>query len=893
MTHKRKDTTGSSSNSFDARDVLHVTGDMFTYYSLSKAEQAGLGCVSRLPYCLKVLLENTLRHEDGETVTRDMIEAFSTWMTNGTNPSETCFYPARIMMHDVSGIPLIADLAAMRERMIETGHDGNAVNPVRPLDLIMDHSITAEFSGTSDALTRNMRHEFSNNAERYRVAKWAQKAFQNMRVLPPGQGICHQINLEALSRVVWTEDHPEYGRIAFPDSLLGGDSHTPMVNALSVLGWGVGAIEALSASLGEPVSMVIPDVIGVRLVGPLREGTTTTDLVLSVTRQLREYGVVQKFVEFFGPALDHLTLPERATISNMCPEYRASVGYFPTDTETLNYLRLTGRGDQAALVEIYCKTQGLWRDDTVDRVYSDIVEIDLRLVEACVAGPKLPQGQVPLSKAHLSARAALDATLAQPATNGDLCDGDIVIAAITSCTNTSNPTVMLAAGLLAKKAREKGLSTKAWVKTSLSPGSRVVGEYLSNSGLMAPLEQLGFHVTGYGCMTCCGGSGALPDSIATDIESNATSVVAVLSGNRNFEGRIHPQVKLAYLASPPLVVAYALAGTTLCDITTEPLGHDENGAPVYLKDIWPSSSEINAIAQQHINQSVFDITYDNILSGSDLWNDMEVSDGDAFAWDATSTYIVKPPFLQTFQPNRPMTDIGDAAVLALLGDNITTDHISPGSRIEIDSLAGNYLADQGVRPNAFSGFLQRRVNHEVMMRGTFNNPRLQNEMTPGQSGGWTVHQPSGEVLTIFDAALRYRNEQCPQVVIAGAEYGTGSSRDWAAKGAHLLGVKAIIAESFERIHRSNLVGMGVLPLQFENGVTRKTLGLNGSETVCVTGLASSATPSQKLKARFTRPDGGHMETDLICRLDTQREIAWYEAGGVMPYVLDKLSNTQG
>ena len=880
-----------SKNSFGTRDELSVAGQKYTYYSLSIAERAGLSQVSRLPYCLKVLLENALRHEDGETVTADTIKAFSEWLASGTNPSETSFYPARIMMHDVSGIPLIADLAAMRERMIETGHDGNAVNPVRPLDLIMDHSIIAEFSGTSDALSRNMLHEFTNNAERYRVAKWAQKAFRNMRVLPPGQGICHQINLEALSQVVWTEDHPEIGRIAFPDSLLGGDSHTPMVNALSVLGWGVGAIEALSASLGEPVSMMIPDVIGVRMIGRLREGTTTTDLVLAVTRQLRDFGVVQKFVEFFGPALDHLTLPERATLSNMCPEYGASVGYFPTDTETLNYLRLTGRGDLVALVEAYSKAQGLWRDDAVDRIYSDVVEIDLSLVEASVAGPKLPQSLVPLSKAHLSARAALDAS-AQPVTKGDLRDGDIAIAAITSCTNTSNPTVMLAAGLLAKKAREKGLSTKPWVKTSLSPGSRAVGHYLSEAGLMAPLEDLGFHVTGYGCMTCCGGSGTLSDEIATDIDANATTVAAVLSGNRNFEGRIHPQVKLAYLASPPLIVSYAIVGTVLCDITSEPLGHDENGSPVFLKDVWPSSSEIDEVARQHINQSVFDRTYDSVSNGSALWNDIEVVDSDAFDWDPDSNYIVKPPFLQTFKPNGAFKGINGAAILALLGDNITTDHISPGSRIGPDSLAGQYLAKQGVRPNAFSGFLQRRVNHEVMMRGTFNNPRLQNAITPDRSGGWTRHQPTGEVVTIFDAAERYRVEKRPQIVIAGSEYGTGSSRDWAAKGAHLLGVQAIIAESFERIHRSNLVGMGVLPLQFDDGATHQSLGLDGSETVCIKGFAGSASPMQKLKARFARPDGSIIDADLICRLDTLREVAWFEAGGVMPYVLDKLSGGQ-
>ena len=878
----------TGANSFNAKDQLVVGGESYTIFSLPKAEAAGLANVSKLPYSLQVLLENTLRHEDGETVTRASVEAFSAWTENATNAAEVSYFPTRIMMHDVSGIPLLADLAAMREHMLAGGEDPDLVNPVRPIDFIMDHSVIVDVAGQADALAQNMTAEFKQNAERYRVAKWAQKAFRNLRVLPPGQGICHQINLEQLARVVWSEDDKDHGLMAFPDTLVAGDSHTPMINALSVLGWGVGAIEALSAMLGEPVSMMMPDVVGVRLVGRLREGATTTDLVLALTRRLREHGVVQKFVEYFGPGLDHLSLPERATLANMAPEYGASVGYFPTDGETLNYLRLTGRADQVLLVEAYAKAQGLWRDDTVDRIYSDTIEFDVGAVEASLAGPKLPQSQVPLSQAHRSALAALAEENPERAQTeeGQISDGDIVIAAITSCTNTSNPSVMLAAGLLAKKACEKGLAAKPWIKTSLSPGSRAVGDYLARAGLMAPLEELGFHVTGYGCMTCCGGSGALAADIARDIETNNRSVAAILSGNRNFEGRVHPQVKLAYLGAPPLVIAYALFGTVTRDITAERLGEGHDGEPVYLKDIWPSAAEIDAAVRTHVTADVFTIGADDMSDANALWDQIDGGDGGAYAWDESSTYIMKPPFLETAVKQTPRRNIEDAAILAILGDNVTTDHISPGSRILAGSLAGDHLAAGGIDAADFSGYLQRRVNHEVMMRGTFNNAHIQNAMTPERRGGWTVHQPSGETITIFDAHLRYAHEARALVVIAGKEYGTGSSRDWAAKGPHLLGVRAIIAESFERIHRSNLVGMGVLPLQFTDSDTHQSLGLDGSECVDILGLEGGIGIAGPATARFTKPGGAVIEAEVLCRLDTAREITWFEAGGVMPFVLE-------
>ena len=870
-------------NSFNARDCLKVGKKTYTYFSLPNAEAAGLTNLGYLPYCLKVLVENTLRYEDGVMVTADTIRAFARWAETSGHPAEISFFPTRLMLHDVSGIPLLTDLAAMRGYVAETGGEPDLVNPIRPVDFIMDHSVTVDTAGVADALARNMEAEYDRNGERYRVTKWAQATFRNLRVLPPGKGICHQINLEALSRVVWSEDHAKMGPLAFPDSLLACDSHTPMINALGILGWGVGAIEALSAMLGEPVSMVLPDVVGVRLTGRLREGTTTTDLVLALTRRLREHGVVQKFVEFTGPGLDYLTLPERATLANMAPEYGASIGYFPVDDETLNFLRLTGRDNQVPLVESYAKTQGLWRDDNRERIYTETITFDLDQVVASVAGPKLPQSQVPLDQVHHSALEAFGTTKMDMSTSR-LRDGDIVIAAITSCTNTSNPSVMVAAGLLAEKAWACGLKPKPWVKTSLSPGSRAVGDYLSAAGLMEPLEAMGFHVTGYGCMTCCGGSGDLLGDIAEQITAGALNAAAVLSGNRNFEGRIHPQVNLAYLASPPLVIAYALLGTIVADITTEPLGEDDDGNAVYLRDIWPTSHEIANAVASHVTRDVYVARYSDITQGDPLWEGINAGDGDSYDWDLDSTYISKPPFLETAHDQDPMPDIHEAAILALLGDSVTTDHIAPGSRIMEGSVAGNWLTERGVPTSEFSGFLQRRSHHEVMLRGIFNNPHIQNAMTPDLRGGWTRHQPSGEVMTIFAAHERYAAEGRPLIVVAGREYGIGSSRDWAARGPHLLGVRAIIAEGFERIHRSNLVGMGILPLQFPEGVSIGTLGLDGQEAVDLLGLHDGLSVHQSVTVRFIHPEAHILETTLTARLDTLREIAWFRAGGVMPYV---------
>jgi aconitate hydratase len=874
----------------EAPDKLSIGGKPFGFFSVRNAGASAPGGFDDLPYSLKVLLENALRNANSKQEITRSIDAFARWTREPTYTTELDFFPTRIMMHDVSGIPLLADLAAMREHFAKLERAPDLVNPLRPVDFVMDHSVTVDFAGRGDALQQNTKLEYARNIERYRVVKWAQTTFRNLRVLPPGQGICHQINLESLARVVWRETDHRHGEILFPDSLVAGDSHTPMINALSVLGWGVGAIEALSAMLGEPISMMLPQVVGVRLLGRPRGGTTTTDLALALTRRLREHGVVQKFVEFVGPGLDALSLPERATLANMAPEYGASVAYFPTDDETLNYLRLTGRGEHAPVVEAYSKEQGLWRDETVRRIYSDEIEFDLNDVEASVAGPRLPQQQVSLGQAHLSAQTAI-ASQCSPtrADDGGVRDGDVVIAAITSCTNTSNPRVMLAAGLLAQRAVERGLQVPSSVKTSLSPGSRTVADYLQAAGLMAPLEALGFHVTGYGCMTCCGGSGALSEDVSSAINTQQRDVAAVLSGNRNFEGRIHPQVKLGYLASPPLVIAYALLGSVTRDITTEPLGSGVDGVPVYLRDIWPSAREVDALIRTHITPAMFASRNATMSLGDGQWDAIEIETGDLFAWEPHSTYILKPPFLETASPMRLGDGINDAAILAMFGDHVTTDHISPGSAILAGTLAGDYLAAKGSKTHEFSGFLQRRTNHEVMMRGTFNNPHIQNEMTPDQGGGWTVHYPSGERMTVFAAHQRYRAEGRNVVIVAGAEYGTGSSRDWAARGPHLLGVKAVLAESFERIHRSNLVGMGILPLQFINGESRITLGLDGCERVEIAGFDHHAEPRQHVAVTFTRSDGEVMKIRMLGRLDTAREVAWMAAGGVMPYVLNKLS----
>ena len=881
-------------NSFRAKDQLTVGAKSYSFYNLLKAEKNGLAGITRLPYCLKVLLENMLRKEDGKNIKQEAIRTFSSWVKTAHGSEEISFFPTRVMVHDVSGIPLLADLAAMRENMIALDQNPDLLNPIRPIDFIMDHSVIVEFSGQKNAAKQNMLAEYSRNEERYRVAKWAQKAFKNMQVIQPGQGICHQINLETLARVVWSEEDSDHGLIAFPDSLIACDSHTPMINALSVLGWGVGGIEALSAILGEPVNLIMPDVIGIRLVGKPKEGITTTDIVLSLTRVLREYGVVQKFTEFFGPGLDALTLPERATLANMAPEYGASISFFPTDQETLNFLKLTGREDNIPLVEHYSKTQGLWRDDTVERVYSEILEFDLGNIIASVSGPKLPQMQVPLDKAHLSALDAIKEIVpagqncALHRDEGILQDGDIVIAAITSCTNTSNPMVMIAAGLLAKKAQKKGLKTRPWVKTSLSPGSRVVVDYLTRAELMEPLEWLGFHVAGFGCMTCCGGSGQLDHSISTDIQKRNLSAAAVLSGNRNFEGRIHPDVKLAYLGSPPLVVAYAILGNITKDITSQPLGYDAQNQPIFLRDIWPSSKEINEVVFKYLKPELFKNAQITSTQEDTLWNNVSSNEKNTYDWDKKSTYILKPPFLEKIKKGNTRETIHNAAILAIFGDNITTDHISPGNRISVDSQAGKHLLSKGVSPEDFSSYLQRRVNHEVMMRGTFDNAHIQNEMTPQSKGGWTIHSPSNELMTIYEAHLRYEAEKRPLVVIAGKEYGTGSSRDWAAKGPYLLGVKAILAESFERIHRSNLIGMGILPLEFLAGENRNSFKLDGSESVEILTPHHDIDVKKLIDIEFTKPNGEVFSAKLLCRLDTNSELSWYQSGGVMPHILEKL-----
>ena len=882
-------------NSFRAKDQLTVGAKSYTFYNLLKAEKNGLAGITRLPYCLKVLLENMLRKEDGTNIKQEDIRTFSSWVKTAHGSEEISFFPTRVMVHDVSGIPLLADLAAMRENMIALDQNPDLLNPIRPIDFIMDHSVIVEFSGQKNAAKQNMLAEYKRNEERYRVAKWAQKAFKNMQVIQPGQGICHQINLETLARVVWSEEDSDHGLIAFPDSLIACDSHTPMINALSVLGWGVGGIEALSAILGEPVNLIMPDVIGIRLVGKPKEGITTTDIVLSLTRVLREYGVVQKFTEFFGPGLDALTLPERATLANMAPEYGASISFFPTDEETLNFLKLTGREDNIPLVEHYSKTQGLWRDDTVERVYSEILEFDLGNIIASVSGPKLPQTQVPLDKAYLSALDAIKEIV--PASQNSalhsderiLQDGDIVIAAITSCTNTSNPMVMIAAGLLAKKAQDKGLKTKPWVKTSLSPGSRVVVDYLTRAQLMEPLEWLGFHVAGFGCMTCCGGSGQLDHSISTEIQKRNLSAAAVLSGNRNFEGRIHPDVKLAYLGSPPLVVAYAILGNITKDITSQPLGYDEHNQPIFLRDIWPSSKEINEVVFKYLKPELYKDAQITSTKEDILWDNVSSNEKSTYDWDKKSTYILKPPFLEKIKQGNTRETINNAAILAIFGDNITTDHISPGNQISGDSQAGRHLLSKGVSPEDFSSYLQRRVNHEVMMRGTFDNAHIQNEMTPQSKGGWTIHSPSNELMTIYEAHLRYEAEKRPLVVIAGKEYGTGSSRDWAAKGPYLLGVKAILAESFERIHRSNLIGMGILPLEFLEGENRNRFKLDGSESVEILTHHHDIDVKKLIEIEFTKPNGEIFSAKLLCRLDTNSELSWYQSGGVMSHILEKLT----
>ena len=894
-------------DSLKTRRTLEAGGKTYAYYSLPAAAEAGLGDIARLPFSLKVLLENLLRHEDGNSVTVDDVKAVGAWLEERRSDREIAYRPARVLMQDFTGVPAVVDLAAMRQAMAGLGGDPQKINPLSPCDLVIDHSVMVDSFGGPEAFKTNVAREFERNGERYSFLRWGQTAFDNFRVVPPGTGICHQVNLEYLSQVVWTKDEPggEDGSqtVAYPDTLVGTDSHTTMVNGLSVLGWGVGGIEAEAAMLGQPVSMLIPEVVGMKLTGTLKEGATATDLVLTVTQMLRAKGVVGKFVEFYGPGLDHLTLADQATISNMAPEYGATCGFFPVDKETIRYLTFTGRDpERIALVEAYAKAQGLWRDsDTPDPVFTDTLELDLGSVEPSLAGPKRPQDRVALSGTAANAsKAVTDAGKELPgqgvtiageagAKDHELRHGDVVIAAITSCTNTSNPSVLVAAGLVARKARARGLQVKPWVKTSLAPGSQVVTDYLEAAGLQDDLDALGFDLVGYGCTTCIGNSGPLPEAISEAIDQGDLHVAAVLSGNRNFEGRVNPQTRLNYLASPPLVVAYALSGSITRDLTTEPLGKGSDGEPVYLKDVWPTNQEIRDIVEEVVTREMFQARYADVFEGPAEWKTIETKVSDTYEWQDSSTYVRYPPFFEdmTAEPGA-LSDIAGARVLAKLGDSVTTDHISPAGAIKDESPAGGYLTGHQVRPRDFNSYGSRRGNHEVMMRGTFANIRIRNEMVPGVEGGVTKHLPSGEVMPIYDAAMKYRDEGVPLVILGGKEYGTGSSRDWAAKGTRLLGVKAVIVESFERIHRSNLVGMGVLPLQFTGGQSRESLGLVGEETFDISGIAEGLAPRAELPCTIHRADGSTESITLLCRIDTADELEYLRHGGILHYVLRNL-----
>ncbi|MCA1951878.1 MAG: aconitate hydratase AcnA [Hyphomicrobiales bacterium] len=896
-----------SLDSFKCRKQLQVGGKTYTYFSLPDAEKAGLTGISRLPYSMKVLLENLLRHEDGRSVTKADIEAVSAWLDNkGKTEKEIGFRPARVLMQDFTGVPAVVDLAAMRDGMVALGGDPNKINPLVPVDLVIDHSVIVDEFGSPKAFDRNVELEYERNEERYNFLKWGQGAFANFRVVPPGTGICHQVNTEYLAQTVWTRRDSDGSTLAYPDTLVGTDSHTTMVNGLAVLGWGVGGIEAEAAMLGQPQSMLLPEVIGFELTGRLNEGVTATDLVLTVTQMLRKKGVVGKFVEFFGAGLDNLTLADRATIANMGPEYGATCGFFPCDVETVRYLRETGRAEErVALVEAYCKAQGLFREKGAEApVFTDTLSLDLSTVLPSMAGPKRPEGRVALTDVATAFAAALsgeykkagDEGRAAPVEGRDfqLRHGDVVIAAITSCTNTSNPSVLIGAGLLARNALARGLRQKPWVKTSLAPGSQVVAEYLEKAGLQKDLDALGFNLVGFGCTTCIGNSGPLPAEISKAINENGLIAAAVLSGNRNFEGRVSPDVQANYLASPMLVVAYALAGSVTRDLTKEPLGMGTDGQPVYLKDIWPSSQEIQDYIARNVTQDLFRTKYADVFKGDARWQGVRTSTGLTYAWNSGSTYVQNPPYFQGITKTpKPITDIRGARILALFGDKITTDHISPAGSIKAASPAGSYLIERQVRPADFNQYGTRRGNHEVMMRGTFANIRIKNFVVRDQDGstpegGYAIHQPSGERMFIYDAAMRYAQEGVPLVIFAGVEYGNGSSRDWAAKGTALLGVKAVIAQSFERIHRSNLVGMGIVPFVFEEGTSWKTLGLVGDETVDIPGL-SEVQPRQKVIARVTRADGTGFDLPLLCRIDTLDEIEYFKNGGILHYVLRQLA----
>ena len=892
----------SGHDTLGVRRTLDVDGKSYDYFSLPAAESA-LGDVSRLPFSLKVLLENLLRFEDGRTVSVDDVRALAEWTKERRADREIAFRPARVLMQDLTGVPAVVDLAAMRDAMVALGGDPKAINPLSPVDLVIDHSIMVDHSGTPDALKRNMEVEFQRNTERYTFLRWGQEAFDNFRVVPPGAGICHQVNLEYLSQVVWTGGEGE--NLAYPDTLVGTDSHTTMVNGLGVLGWGVGGIEAEAAMLGQPISMLIPEVVGFRLTGVPGEGTTATDLVLTVVEMLRAHGVVGKFVEFFGPGLDALSLPDRATIANMAPEYGATCGMFPVDEETIRYMTLTAReADRIALTEAYARAQGMWRDaNSPEPVFTDVIELDIGTVEPCLAGPKRPQDRIALSNAaakfaevlpDLSGGTAEPREVAVEGENYELRDGDVVIAAITSCTNTSNPSVLVGAGLLAKNAVEKGLMAKPWVKTSLAPGSRVVEDYLREAGLQSYLDQLGFNISAFGCTTCIGNSGPLADGITKAVTENDLVVSAVLSGNRNFEGRVHALVKSNFLASPPLVVAYALAGSMTRDLLNDPLGKDKDGNLVYLKDIWPTNAEIQETIARAVTPEMFRARYADVFKGPAQWQAIEGKADVTFGWDISSTYVQHPPYFEGLgDPAKevsPVADVIGARSLAVMADSVTTDHISPAGAIKAEGPAGDYLTAHQVPEREFNSYGSRRGNHQVMMRGTFANIRIRNEMAEGTEGGVTRHIPSGEVMPIYDAAMKYKEEGVPLIVVGGKEYGTGSSRDWAAKGPLLLGVKAVIVEIYERIHRSNLVGMGVLPLQFNEGVSRKTLKLDGTETFDVLGVKDGIEPRMEVTLRIHRADGTTQDEPLVCRIDTLDEVEYFKAGGILQYVLKNLKD---
>jgi aconitate hydratase len=882
-----------------ARRTLEVDGKRYDYFSLdTAASAAGLGDIARLPVSLKILLENLVRLENGRTVTVDDIKAIGAWLAAKRSDREIAFRPARVLMQDLTGVPAVVDLAAMRQAMVNLGGDPNKINPLSPVDLVIDHSVQIDNFGNPQAFAANVKKEFERNGERYRFLRWGADAFENFRLVPPGTGICHQVNLEYLSQVVWTTD--ENGKtIAYPDTLVGTDSHTTMVNGLAVLGWGVGGIEAEAAMLGQPISMLIPEVVGVRLTGRLAEGATATDLVLTITQMLRKRGVVGRFVEYCGPGVAELALADRATIGNMSPEYGATCGFFPIDAETIRYLGLTARDPaRVKLVEAYAKAQGMWRDaNTPDPVFTDLLELDLGTVEPSLAGPRRPQDRVSLAgagkgfDAELPRLAGVSAprTVKVKGSNYDLHDGDVVIAAITSCTNTSNPSVMLGAGLLAKKAVEKGLKVKPWVKTSLAPGSQVVSDYYAAAGLQEYLDKVGFNLVGYGCTTCIGNSGPLPEPVSEAIDEGDLAVCAVLSGNRNFEGRIHAQVRANYLASPPLVVAYALAGTIRTDLTKDSLGEGDDGKPVYLRDIWPSNKEVADTVAHSVSREAFRHRYGNVFEGPLEWRQVTAPAGRTYEFEDRSTYLALPPYFENMpkEPG-PVSDVIGARELAIFGDSITTDHISPAGSIKVESPAGEYLISYQVRPSDFNSYGARRGNHNVMMRGTFANIRIRNEMVPGVEGGMTKLMPEGTVMPIYDAAMEYKKRGVPLVIFGGKEYGTGSSRDWAAKGTLLLGVKAVIVESFERIHRSNLVGMGVLPLQFRDGTTRQTLGLNGDEVLDITGVADGLRPRKELILRIRDADGSTREEPVICRIDTLDELEYFRHGGILQYVLRSL-----